>query len=132
MWVTSRLEAYGVFDKEARDVSPGWQPLTVNTDGREATRNAFTKLFPKIVLLLCFLHGFLKIRDRCRKYHDLHQLDRPHQSPAHRLNERSYHTNWLHNLQSSFCHPSDSPSARGGRGLENEDVGNDKALAQVV
>lgn len=204
------LEAYGVFDKEARDVSPDWQPLTVNTDGWKATRNAFTKLFPKIVLLLCFLHGFLKIRDRCRKYHDLHQrvwdvyraesaadfgtrmdslktwsetadlrgpvqenleklfvhkddyaasyahpncyrtsnqvdrpmnricrslyasrgihghqvtserrlrglcllenfrpfaprsnIDRPHQSPAHRLNDRSYHPNWLHNLQSS-------------------------------
>ena len=204
------LEAYGVFDKEARDVSPDWQPQTVNTDGWKATRNAFTKLFPKIVLLLCFLHGFLKIRDRCRKYHDLHQrvwdvyraesaddfgirmdamktwsetadlrgpvqenleklfahkddyaasyahpncyrtsnqvdrpmnricrslyasrgihghqatserrlrglcllenfrpfaprsnIDRQHQSPAHRLNDRSYHPNWLHNLQSS-------------------------------
>jgi len=24
-------------------------------------------LFPLITVVLCFLHGFLKIRDRCRK-----------------------------------------------------------------
>ena len=24
-------------------------------------------------MVLCFLHGFLKIRDRCRKAHDLHR-----------------------------------------------------------
>ena len=204
------LEAYGVFDQEARNVNAQWQPQTVNTDGWKATRYAFIKLFPKVVLLLCFLHGFLKIRDRRRKSHDLHQrvwdvyraesaadfavrmdalktwsetaalrgpvqenleklfahkddyaasyahptcyrtsnqvdrpmnricrslyasrgihghqatserrlrgqcllenfrpfaprsnTDRQHQSPAHRLNDRSYHSNWLHNLQAA-------------------------------
>jgi hypothetical protein len=65
-------EAYGVFAAEARDVEPGYAPETVNTDGWAATRNAFLSLFPGIVVVLCFLHGFLKVRDRCRKARDLH------------------------------------------------------------
>ncbi len=66
-------EAYGVFAAEARDVDPMYAPQTVNTDGWAATQNAFQKLFPRIAVVLCFLHGFLKIRDRCRKAHDLHR-----------------------------------------------------------
>lgn len=66
-------EAYGVFDTEARDVDPNWQPQSVNTDGWKATRKSIRSLFPKVVLVLCFLHGFLKIRDRCRKDHGLHE-----------------------------------------------------------
>lgn len=66
-------EAYGVFAAEARDVKPEYTPKTVNVDGWAATRNAFQALFPAIVVVLCFLHGFLKIRDRCRKLHDLHR-----------------------------------------------------------
>ena len=65
-------EAYGVFAAEARDVEPGYAPRTVNVDGWAATRNAFTSLFPSIAVILCFLHGFLKVRDRCRKARDLH------------------------------------------------------------
>ena len=65
-------EAYGVFAAEARDVEPGYAPETVSTDGWAATRNAFLSLFPGIVVVLCFLHGFLKVRDRCRKARDLH------------------------------------------------------------
>ena len=60
-------QAYGVFAAEARDVNPEYAPETVNTDGWAATRNAFQTLFPLIAVVLCFLHGFLKIRDRCRK-----------------------------------------------------------------
>lgn len=66
-------EAYGVFAAEAREVDPDYAPQTINTDGWWATRNAFTALFPTIVAILCFLHGFLKIRDRCRKARELHQ-----------------------------------------------------------
>jgi hypothetical protein len=66
-------EAYGAFAAEARDVSPGYAPETVNTDGWAATRNAFVALFPTITVVLCFLHGFLKVRDRCRKARDLHR-----------------------------------------------------------
>jgi hypothetical protein len=65
--------AYGVFAAEARDVKPDYAPQTVNTDGWAATQNAFVRLFPSICVILCFLHGFLKIRDRCRKEHDLHR-----------------------------------------------------------
>ena len=66
-------EAYGPFAAEARDVDPAYAPQTVNTDGWAATRNAFQALFTTITVVLCFLHGFLKIRDRCRKARDLHQ-----------------------------------------------------------
>jgi hypothetical protein len=65
--------AYGEFAAEAREVNPEYVPKTVNTDGWAATQNAFKALFSEIVVILCFLHGFLKIRDRCRKNRDLHQ-----------------------------------------------------------
>jgi hypothetical protein len=64
--------AYGQFARESRDVNPQYAPKTVNTDGWFATRNAFRALFSTIVPILCFLHGFLKIRDRCRKARELH------------------------------------------------------------
>jgi hypothetical protein len=65
--------AYGQFATEARAVDPDYAPKTVNTDGWAATQNAFKACFCKIAVILCFLHGFLKIRDRCRKNHDLHE-----------------------------------------------------------
>jgi hypothetical protein len=30
-------------------------------------------LFSTIAVIVCFLHGFLKIRERCRKIHELHR-----------------------------------------------------------
>ena len=66
-------EAYGAFAAEARDVEPEYAPETVNADGWAATRNAFQALFPRIAVVLCFLHGFLKVRDRCGKARDLHR-----------------------------------------------------------
>lgn len=66
-------EAYGIFASEARECSPEYQPETVNTDGWFATQNAFKALFVGIVPVLCFLHGFLKVRDRCYKAHELHK-----------------------------------------------------------
>ena len=65
--------AYGEFAKEAREADPKYAPKTVNTDGWAATQNAFQACFSGIVVILCFLHGFLKIRDRCRKNRDLHK-----------------------------------------------------------
>jgi hypothetical protein len=64
--------AYGRFRDEACAVSAGYAPETVNTDGWKATQAAWRTLFPKVVVILCFLHGFLKIRDRCRKAFELH------------------------------------------------------------
>jgi hypothetical protein len=65
--------AYGRFRDEAGAVSAEYAPETVNTDGWKATQAAWRTLFPQVTLILCFLHGFLKIRDRCRKAFELHQ-----------------------------------------------------------
>jgi hypothetical protein len=64
--------AYGRFRDEAAAVSAAYAPATVNTDGWKATQAAWRTLYPKVVLILCFLHGFLKVRDRCRKAVALH------------------------------------------------------------
>ena len=58
--------AYGVFQEEARDVTADYAPITVNTDGWKGTRAAWKALFPHVVLVLCFWHGWLKIRDRAK------------------------------------------------------------------
>ena len=60
-------EAYSHFKTEAHNVQADYQPTTVNTDGWQGTQNAWRALFPNIALLLCFLHGFLAIRDRCKR-----------------------------------------------------------------
>lgn len=56
--------AYEVFRREAQDVQPGYRPQTVSVDGWAATRQAWQALFPLVVLLRCFLHGWLAIRSR--------------------------------------------------------------------
>ncbi len=66
-------DAYGVFHAEAITVNKDYKPETVNTDGWFSTQNAFKSLFPGIITILCFLHGFLKIRDRGRKEFKLHE-----------------------------------------------------------
>lgn len=60
--------AYGVFQGEAENVSPGYQPKTVNTDGWKSTQSAWRSLFPLITILQCFLHAWLKIRDRAKHH----------------------------------------------------------------
>lgn len=60
-------QAYGVFAQEARAVERDYAPETVNTDGWPATQGAWKALFPTITVILCFLHAFLKIRDRATK-----------------------------------------------------------------
>jgi len=57
-------KAYGIFQKEASNVQPDYAPQTVNTDGWSGTQQAWRSLFPMIVILQCFLHAWLKIRDR--------------------------------------------------------------------
>jgi len=56
--------AYGVFRDEAQHLDPGYRPETVNTDGWPATQAAWRALFKGVTIILCFLHAFLKIRDR--------------------------------------------------------------------
>lgn len=65
--------AYGVFQQEVGQLDPTYQPETVNTDGWHATRAAWSLLFPLTVLIQCFLHAFIKIRDCCRLADDLRQ-----------------------------------------------------------
>jgi hypothetical protein len=60
-------EAYRDFKDEACELDPDYQPQTVNTDGWLATQAAWQTLFPGIVVMLCFLHAFLKIRDRAKR-----------------------------------------------------------------
>ena len=66
-------QSYGVFADEARALDPNYEPETVNIDGWQATKKAFMSLFSKITPILCFLHGFLAVRERSRKEHQLHE-----------------------------------------------------------
>jgi hypothetical protein len=59
-------KAYGVFKQEAVNVEADYQPQTVNADGWAATRAAWQALFGLIVVLRCFLHGWLNIRERSK------------------------------------------------------------------
>jgi hypothetical protein len=63
--------AYRVFQEEARDVDPEYAPKTVNTDGWQSTQAAWKNLFPLVVVLQCFLHAWLKIRDRAKHLGEL-------------------------------------------------------------
>jgi hypothetical protein len=58
--------AYQQFKTEAQMIKADYQPTTVNTDGWQATQLAWRKLFAHVTLIVCFLHAFLKIRDRCQ------------------------------------------------------------------
>lgn len=60
-------EAYGVFKAEALQIRPNFSPESVNTDAWAATRKVWKELFPKMTLLLCFLHSVLKIRNIATK-----------------------------------------------------------------
>ena len=58
--------AYGVFRDEAHHLDPEYRPETVNVAGGPATQAARRALFNGATLILCFLHAFLKIRDRAK------------------------------------------------------------------
>ena len=56
--------AYSVFKRDVHDISPKYAPKTVNTDGWKGTKAAWKLLFETVVILQCFLHAWLKIRER--------------------------------------------------------------------
>ncbi len=64
-------EAYQHFKDEALQLNPDYQPETVNTDGWEATQKAWRNLFPLVILIECFLHAFIKIRERGKHLKDI-------------------------------------------------------------
>ncbi|MDR1925979.1 MAG: hypothetical protein LBQ66_16545, partial [Planctomycetaceae bacterium] len=53
------------------ELDPNYQPTTVNTDGWDATQAAWKFLFPTIVLIRCFLHAWLRIRDRSKNLKEM-------------------------------------------------------------
>ena len=61
--------AYNVFKEEAQYLKPDYAPITVNMDGWKATKKAWLFLFYSVVIIYCFLHVFIKIRDRASKKH---------------------------------------------------------------
>ncbi|MEN0049549.1 MAG: hypothetical protein AAF806_20985, partial [Bacteroidota bacterium] len=63
----SLMAGYQDFKEEALLVKPDYEPRSVNTDGWFATQNAWLKLFISIQVIECFLHAFLKARDRATK-----------------------------------------------------------------
>jgi hypothetical protein len=56
--------AYGIFAQEATALDAGYAPRTVNPEGWPATPSAWKALVPNIIVIFCFLHAFLKIRER--------------------------------------------------------------------
>ena len=62
----SLTEAYSVF-KEAEQLDPNYSPKTVNVDGWKATFNAWLNLFPQILIILCFFHFFLSLKQKATK-----------------------------------------------------------------
>lgn len=70
----SLTDAYSVYKEEAQCLNPDYTPETVNNDGWPATRKAWKNIFPNIFLIACFLHVFIKIRDRAKKkFKDIYQ-----------------------------------------------------------
>jgi hypothetical protein len=80
--------AYGAFASEARDVRPDYRPRTVSVDGWASTHQAWLALFPLVVLLRCFLHGWLNIRSRGKLSESFPELSRrvweSYRSPSRR------------------------------------------------
>ena len=67
-------KAYGVFQEECLAIEQEYAPNTVNTDGFASTMGAWSALFPMIVLIRCFLHAWLRIRERGKKLENFFEL----------------------------------------------------------
>jgi hypothetical protein len=84
-------EAYQHFKDEARQLDPEYQPETVNTDGWEATQKAWRSLFPLIIIIECFLHAFIKIRERGKYLKEtFHQLSQKVWELYHALDANTF------------------------------------------
>jgi hypothetical protein len=82
--------AYKVFQQEARNVQPGYRPKTVSVDGWASTHQAWRSLFPLVVLLRCFLHGWLNIRSRGKLSAAFTELSRRVWQAFHASNRRGF------------------------------------------
>src|SRR5262249_3816338 len=82
--------AYAVFQQEAGDVQLGYQPQTISVDGWAATHQAWQVLFPLVVLLRCFLHGWLNLRSRGKLSAAFAELSRRTWEAFHAPNRRGF------------------------------------------
>jgi hypothetical protein len=82
--------AYGVFKREAQDREKDYQPTTVNADGWAATRQAWRGLFSVVVILRCFLHGWLAIRSRGKLSEGFETLSEKVWDAYHATDRRSF------------------------------------------
>jgi hypothetical protein len=57
--------AYGDFKREALRLNPRYTPQTLNLDGCKQARLVWSRLFPTVVIILCFLHAVFRVRQRC-------------------------------------------------------------------
>jgi hypothetical protein len=55
----------GACAKAAKALAPEYQARSVCTDGGEAARQAWRRLFPQITVVLCCLHAILKSQQHC-------------------------------------------------------------------
>jgi hypothetical protein len=83
-------KAYGVFRAEAQDVQADYQPRTVSVDGWASTHQAWRALFPLVVLLRCFLHGWLNLRCRGKLNAAFHVLSEKIWQAYHAASRRSF------------------------------------------
>ncbi|MDV2998050.1 MAG: hypothetical protein N4J56_007755 [Chroococcidiopsis sp. SAG 2025] len=60
-------EGYRSFRDEALNLRLDYQPQTVNTDGWQEMQTAWKQLFPRITIVLCFLHSILGIQQHLRR-----------------------------------------------------------------
>jgi hypothetical protein len=67
-------EGYEVFALEAKEVESEYAPSTVNTDGYAGTIGAWLALFPMVITIRCFLHAWLRIRDRSKTLANFFEL----------------------------------------------------------
>lgn len=63
--------AYEDFKLEAQTLDSNYSPITINTDGWLPTIQSWLAIFPSITPILCFLHSWLKIQDRCKRVKEL-------------------------------------------------------------
>lgn len=70
----SLIKAYGHYKEETQCMNSEYAPETVNTDGWLPTQNVWKSIFPFVIVISCFLHVFIKIRDRSKKkFKDIYQ-----------------------------------------------------------
>jgi hypothetical protein len=82
--------AYAVFKEEAQDAQPGYAPRTASVDGWASTHQAWRWMFPLVVLVRCFLHGWLNIRSRGELAEEFPQLSAKVWRAYHAPDRRSF------------------------------------------